>query len=310
MRVLVTGGAGFIGSHVIDHLSYSKHSVFVIDNFSTGKRENFQSKNIPLNFKGSDILDEKRLRQDFGITMPDVVIHLAAQAAITTSWSDPLLDMETNIRGTLNIIRMCNEFNVKRLVYASTSAVYRDGTGSALYGIRENDELNPSSPYGISKLAGELYVRNLFADHVVLRLGNVYGPRQVPIGENQVIPLMIRHLMHDNPFAIHGSGKQQRDFVYVTDVAKAFVMAMTGPAGVYNIASGYCKTINEIATVVAMAMGQVGYEWRHDSREDPRKKVLMDVSLSREFLKWSASMEIPRGIAETIEWWKQREHQR
>lgn len=306
MRVLVTGAAGFVGSHVVDVLQGGGHDVFGIDDFSTGRIENIQTHKYTAQskFQNGSILNCEMLESNFAEFKPHAVVHLAAQAAISTSFDDPEKDLEINGQGTLSVLRNALDFGVKRFILASTSAVYRHDVVVRPHGTYEVDMLGPDAPYGISKLAAELYTRTLFQNSVILRFGNVYGPRQVPIGENQVISRMIRHLKYGDEFYIHGSGNQRRDFVYVTDVAWAVMAALGGHAGTYNIATGETTSVNQIAKIVENYYGVKGYKWDHTDQEDPRKSVKLNIEHAQRDLKWNPSVKILQGVNSTIQWWE------
>jgi UDP-glucose 4-epimerase len=249
-KILCTGAAGFIGSHVVDLLLKEGHEVWCIDDLSTGKRNNLPKK---IEFAHVDVRGWYDLVSEFVDCEPEVVIHLAAQPAISTSWNNPIMDGFTNVIGTLNVIRASQKIGVKRLIFSSTSAVYWDGL---LKSIEENDTLSPQTPYGVSKLAAETYVRMLMPEEgTVLRFGNVYGPRQVPLGENQVIPRMIQHFERGDKFFIHGDGNQARDFIYVEDVARAVLCAIEGRPDTYNVASGKAVSVNRIAAHIEEIYG-------------------------------------------------------
>lgn len=304
MKVIVTGGVGFIGSHTVELLKKCDCDVYILDNFSTGKMKNIQHLLCDrVRVADVDIRHADSVLDAFRTFKPEGVIHLAAQSAITTSISDPGFDATNNILGTLNILRMAQKYEVKRFVFASTSAVYREK--KALFReLKEHDDLFPTSPYGISKMAAEFYIRTMFPSHVILRYANVYGPRQVPIGENQVIPRMIKHFKYGDKFYIHGSGNQERDFIYVEDVARANVDALYGNPGVYNVATGHSFKVNDVATMVGKYYEVPGYLWEHTKKEDPRGSVHMDASEARSGLGWSFKTSLQDGIVKTIDWWE------
>lgn len=300
MRVLVTGGAGFIGSHVCEALLHSGHEVAILDNLSTGKLENFTHIGERVRLHIVDIRSAYRIDEAFSEFRPDAVIHLAAQAAISVSKDDPAMDLQTNGIGTLNVLSASKEFGAKRFVLASTSAVYDENIAET---INEFDKLDPRSPYGISKLAAEMYVRQLFPSSVILRFGNVYGPRQVSIGGNQVIPLMIRHILFGDKFFIHGHGQQSRDFIYVSDIASACVTSLTGEPGTYNISNTRSYSVNSLAKEVDSQF-ENKTTWMHTTENDPRESVCLSNRLARGVLHWEPSVEIGYGIKLTADWWK------
>jgi len=304
-KFLVTGGAGFIGSHVVELLNKHQHDILILDNFSTGKMANIQhlseKKNVTI--IDHDISLMSNLGTIFVTFKPDYVIHLAAQAAITTAQNDPLLDLRVNGIGTLNLLQMAEKYDVKRFVYASTSAVYEEGRKK----ISEKTPLVPNNEYGISKLSGEMYVRLSKISSSVLRFGNVYGPRQVPIGDNQVIAKMTRHLICGDSFHIFGDGKQKRDYVYVKDVAVAVWMGaltMARDKNIYNIASGKSYSILEIAKMLEGIFDIEGYPWEFDKRRIDKRNVKMDVSSALKKAGWKANMKMEDGMKKTIEWLK------
>lgn len=301
MRILITGAAGFIGSHVTELLQEADHDIFLVDNLSTGKPENLGWGQ----FLKASILDHMLMNRVFNDFKPEIVVHLAAQPAISTSIKNPWLDFDTNVRGTMVLIQCCQAFGVKRMVFSSTSAVYDSDADFC----REHETpLDPDSPYGISKVTAEMYIRHLLPDSVILRFGNVYGPRQEPLGENQLIARMIRHFEYGDNFYIHGDGTQSRDFVYVGDVAQAVLRSITtGSPGIYNIASGVSYPVNGIAKLFEMMYGVEGYKWEHDADRGERYHVSMDVNLAKEELLWTAKMPIHRGINLTLDWWKNRD---
>jgi UDP-glucose 4-epimerase len=308
MKIVVTGGCGFIGSHIVELLVNEGNSVTVLDNLSTGKSENLehiQPTRGKLKVEMCDIRQLNSLRGFFQEAQPEAVIHLAAQAAISTSWKAPYLDAHVNVMGTLNVIKIANDYRVKRIVFASTSAVY----GPKRWGrLAESDNPMTDSPYGLTKLTAENYLRMLFPSSAILRFGNVYGPRQVPIGENQVIARMIAHFMKGDEFKIHGDGKQTRDYVYVKDVANAAAQAIHGFAGTYNIASGKSLSVLDVAQEMAEIYDAAFYPWEHDRAIDERRSVRMSVRKAARKLMWTAKTPFREGLMETIRWWEAANH--
>ena len=222
MKILVTGGAGFIGSHVVDELIQKGHKVVVIDDFSSGKKENLNRK---AKFYKLDICDPK-IAKVFKKEKFDAVFHLAAQISAAHSMTHPLFDAKVNVLGTINLIENAFKYGVKKFIYTSS--------GGVLYGnakklpTPENSSLNPICPYGVSKLTAENYLRyyhkNFNLDFIGLRYGNVYGPRQDGKGEAGVVAIFIENFLAKKPCIVYGDGNQTRDYVYVKDVAKANVM--------------------------------------------------------------------------------------
>jgi UDP-glucose 4-epimerase len=172
--------------------------------------------------------------------------------------------------------------------------------------LKESSQILPANPYGISKLAAEYYLRCMFPASTILRFGNVYGERQVPIGDNQLIPRMIRHFKYGDTFYIHGDGKQERDFVYAGDVAQAVVNSLYNKPGIFNVASGQSFSVNEIAGIVEDFYGIQGYKWDHNEMQDPRRSVCMKISEAYDHLHWKPIVGIREGINRTIRWWEER----
>jgi len=309
MRILVFGGAGFIGSHVVELLHSGNNDIFIFDDLSTGKLENIQhlisvQNNSRVHFELLDIQRRDHVFDAFCNFRPEIAINLAAQAAISTSISDPEYDAKVNIKGMLHVIAAAKECHCQQIIFSSTSAVYKEKKWGKL---RERDHLGPQSPYGISKLAAERYLRTLFPDSIVLRFGNVFGPRQVPIRENQVIPRMIRHFEYGDNFQIFGDGEQTRDYVFVDDAAYAVAQAMLSQSGTYNIASGKRMSVNDVAESLADIYGVRGYEWEHRKEPEPRHDICMDSSLAYTHLGWKPTTPFMDGLKQTVEWWKKRE---
>lgn len=309
MRVLVTGGAGFIGSHVCDALYRAGHLPFVIDDLSTGKIENvanYTTREGHVNI--GSICDVDYVNNIIVSIKPHAIVHLAAQAAISTSIENPVRDLEVNAKGTLNLIQATLKYGVKRFVFASTSAVY-DESRPPGKSIDEYFPIGPNTPYGISKLAAEGYVRTLFPFATILRFANVIGSRQVPIGENQVLSRMIRHFKYGDKFYIHGSGHQKRDFIYVTDVADAIISSLRREdgsymAGTYNIGTGEAHSVNEMANIVEKYYGVPGYKWDHTDQEDPRGYVCLNISSAKAAFGWEPKVKFYQAVNQTIDWWE------
>lgn len=298
MNILVTGGAGFIGSHVVDLLVAQGHQVLVVDDLSTGGHHNLEHDVETLKLDISmPFIDAISL----GKFVPEAILHLAAQASITVSQERPGRDLKVNAMGTLNVIDVAKAFGVRRIVFASTSAVYEEKNTI----LRETDTPRPGSPYGVSKLAAEGYLRALFPETVILRLGNVYGPRQVSIGENQVVARMLNYLEGEtDSFSIHGDGHQKRDFVYVEDVARAFVRGLEAQPGIYNVATGKSVSVNGVAAALARIYGHPLMVWQHDDNEDLRRDVKLAVLMAQSKLGWQAEVNLADGLRRTMLWRK------
>ncbi len=244
MKVLVTGGCGFIGSHTVEELIKKNYEVIVIDNLSTGNKT-WLPKNIKL--YETDILSTKII-DIFQLEQPDFVIHLAANVDVATSMENPLMDATNNILSTVKLLQCCKLFGVEKFIYASSCAVYGE-TGDC--SIHEDFPIKPLSYYGISKYTPELYIKQ-FSEHydlsyTILRYANVYGPRQTPKGEGGVISIFYSKLFQHQRPTIYGDGKQTRDFIFVKDVAKANVLALTrANKEVINISCNSKTSINTL----------------------------------------------------------------
>lgn len=306
MRILVTGGAGFIGSHIVDLLVKKQHDVMIMDDLSTGCEEWIHDAIIKggkkVNFDMCRIQNWQHIDPLIKGFRPEVICHLAAQPAISTSWSDPILNAEVNELGMLNLILSAKDHGVKRIIFASTSAVYKETNSSMC----EDASKEPKNPYGISKLAAETYLQSMFPSSVVLRLGNVYGPRQMPIGENQVIPRILRHFLYGDDFAIHGDGEQKRDFVFVEDVVAAFLLSIWGKPGVYNIASGTRTSVNQLAAMIENNYDAHGYKWSHTTTPDVRRDVILPFDHAYNDLGWKPRHALEDGLEATCQWWNDR----
>ncbi len=243
-KILVTGGAGFIGSHLVDELIEQGHQVAVVDDLSTGRISNL---NGHANFYEMSI-ESKDLERVFKIEKPDYVYHLAAQISVGDSFRDMVHDGNSNIIGSLNLFENCVKYNVKKVIFSSTSAVY--GANENLP-IKENFPTKPISPYGISKLTVETYLQ-LFnkehnLDYVILRYANAFGPKQTPDGEAGVISVFIDNFLKGQKSIIHGNGDQTRDFVFVKDIVKANLSALKeGVVGIYNVSSNSETKIKDL----------------------------------------------------------------
>ncbi|RPF47229.1 UDP-glucose 4-epimerase [Thermodesulfitimonas autotrophica] len=297
MRVLVTGGAGFIGSHVVATLLSSGTAVAVVDNLSTGCRENLPP-GVP--FYQIDITTPA-LAEVFHVERPEVVVHLAAQAVAPRSLTDPCFDATVNITGTVNVLECGRKAGVRRVVYASSAAVYGD---PAYLPVDENHPIRPLSPYGASKYAAEVYLwtyQRLYGiEGVVLRLANVYGPGQDSAGEGGVVAIFCRRLRRGEPPEIHGDGGQTRDFIYVADVAAAVVASLTRGAGeVLNISTGRATSVHDLCRLLLQAAGkELAPVYKASRPGDIRHSVLSN-ERAKEALLWAPRYDLPTGLRET-----------
>lgn len=240
-NIIVTGGAGFIGSHLVDRLILRGHNVLIIDNLSTGERSNI---NPVATLAELDVCSD-RCMEHWKEDKVDFIFHLAAQINLRRSFDDPVNDASNNILGTLNMIKLAKQHKAKIIFSSTGGAIY---SPEAEIPWTEESSAIPESPYGISKLAAEHYLRVGSPDSVILRLANVYGPRQNPHGEAGVIAIFLDRMLKGEPIKIFGTGFQTRDFVYVDDVVDAFTTAMKrGMCGIYNVSTNKKTSVNMIA---------------------------------------------------------------
>ena len=307
MRAIVTGGAGFIGSHTVDLLIKRGWEVWIIDDLSTNNPVvNQQARLCRVDISCPTYEEHRALRDAFAEAQPQCVIHLAAQPSVYSSIAFPVKDAEINVMGTLNVLDFALSAGVSRIVFSSTGAVY--GTSWHLP-FMEDDVPQPLSPYGASKYAAELYIRSarFVKEFVVLRYGNVYGPRQVRIGENQLIPRAIRHMLGqgEERFRIYGDGEQTRDFVYVGDVAAANVKAAEGmESGTFNVATNRPVKVNTVLRHLRELTGFRGELTHADPiPNEPRELYLASDRIERAF-GWRPQWSLEDGLAAAVEYWR------
>ncbi|CAM3043994.1 NAD-dependent epimerase/dehydratase family protein [Filibacter tadaridae] len=297
MKVVVTGGAGFIGSHLVDALIANDAEVHVLDNLVSGKIENVNAKAI---IQLVDICS-KEAKQLIVRFKPDFVVHLAAQADVGKSVHDPKYDAEVNIKGTINVLEASREAGVKKVIFASTSAVYGNLNKEL---ITEDAQVNPASYYGLSKLTAEQYIQ-LFHElyrlpFTVLRFANVYGPRQLPKGEGGVVSVFLERIKMNGSLRVHGDGEQTRDFIYVTDVVNAIRAAMEhGHQQTIQISTAKRTSINEILNHLSDIHGfSVDTISAADRPGDIKHSCLCNKK-AKSMLKWSPKVSILEGLTET-----------
>jgi UDP-glucose 4-epimerase len=297
-RAIVTGGAGFVGSHLVDALLSAGKEVVVVDDLSSGSRENVAA---PAELRELDIVDEAALRALFEQVQPQAVFHLAAQASVVASVQDPGRDCDVNVRGTLNVLEAAGSCGAP-VVFTST--------GGALYGdaaprpTPEDRIPAPLSPYGASKWAAESYVRTWSLSsgtpHAVCRLGNVYGPRQSPHGEAGVVAIFTGRLNEGRPPTLYGQGKPTRDYIYVGDVVSA-LLAASGRAGVFNIATGVETDVLTIWQRLSESAGVQLEPQLADLRPGELQHSRLDISRAERELGWLPAVPIAEGLARTYQ---------
>jgi UDP-glucose 4-epimerase len=307
MKVLVTGGAGFIGSHVVDLFIQSGFEVVIVDDLSTGRVSNLNPK---AKFYQLDIRDPQ-LRSVFAEEKPDYVDHHAAQMDVRRSVAEPLFDADVNILGSIHLIECAKEFGVKRIVYIST--------GGAVYGEPEYlpcDEAHPINPicqYGASKHTVEhylyMYKVNYGLDFTVLRYPNVYGPRQDPHGEAGVVAIFIGKMLRGEQVVINGDGEQERDFVFVGDCARANQMALLSSegAGIINLGSGRGTNVNQIFEKLREITGISMNAMHGPAKVGETRKIYLNASKAQRVLDWRPTIDLEEGLRRTVAYFHQVE---
>jgi len=310
MKILVTGGAGFIGSHVVDKFIESGHQVIVVDNLSSGRRENL---NPQAKFYEVDIREKVKLEEIFKEERPDVVDHHAAQISVVSSVEDPGFDAEVNIIGSLNLIDLSLRYGVKKFIYAST--------GGAVYGepiylpCDEKHPVDPLAPYGISKHTVEHYLYmnhvNFGLNYVVLRYANVYGPRQDPHGEAGVVAIFSKRMLQGKEAYIFGDGWQERDFVYVGDVADANLAALnyekeikSSLDPIFNVGTGVGTNVNTIFSLIKRFTGFEKDPVYKPPRPGEVYRVYLDVEKIKNEMDWVPRISLEEGLKLTVEWFR------
>lgn len=298
MKVIVTGGAGFIGSHIVNLFVERGHDVYALDDFSSGLESNLILSGELV--RKSDIVLEKELDTLF-YKHPDVIIHQAAQPSLLRSVQEPQFDALVNIIGTINVIEAARRCNA-HVIMASTSAVYDDANDMPY---KESGKLRPTRPYGIAKMSAECYLRESGIDYTILRYGNVYGPRQIPVGENQLVPHALDHIFKGKEFIVNGDGNQRRDFVYVGDVAEAnYLAAIKRVSGTFNVAHGVSHSVNEVLKLLK-SLTNYPYEWQHgEPKPKEPRDVRLDVGAAYRHLDFTARVPLIEGLRDTVLWYE------
>jgi UDP-glucose 4-epimerase len=303
MKILITGGAGFIGSHIVDAYLAEGHEVCVVDDLSSG----FQH-NIPdgVRFYKLDIRDE-RLEEVFAAELPEFVNHQAARANVRESFEKPRLYADVNVVGSVNVLECCRRFGVKKLVYAST--------GGAVYGepgtlpVAEDHPICPLDPYGASKHHVEHYLQ-IYQSHfgvqfTALRYPNVYGPRQDPYGEAGVVAIFIGKMLKGETPTINGSGDQERDFVYVGDVAKASVLAINIAGGtILNLGSGVGTSVNRIYQLLRELTGFRPVAVHGPAKKGEVYRIFLESTRAQKQLHWRPQISLQEGLSRTVEFFR------
>jgi UDP-glucose 4-epimerase len=303
MKILVTGGAGFIASHITDAYTEAGHEVTIVDDLSTGRERNLNPK---ANFEKFDIRDPA-LATVFKNGQFDVVNHHAAQMDVRRSVADPVFDAQVNALGILNLLENCREYGVRKFIFAST--------GGAVYGEQNTfpaDEDHPTwpiCPYGITKLVGEKYlfyyreIHNL--EYVILRYANVYGPRQNPHGEAGVVAIFSQRLLNGEQPVINGDGKQTRDYVYVGDLVRANVMALAyNKSDVFNIGTSVETDVNELFRIINRATGGNKEEKHGEAKSGEQLRSCLSYKKIERILGWRPEVSLQQGLQQTVDYFK------
>jgi UDP-glucose 4-epimerase len=306
MKVMVTGGAGFIGSHVVDMLIGSGHEVVVVDDLSTGRQSNLNSQ---AKFYQVDIRSPQ-MREIFELERPEVISHHAAQMDVRRSMKEPIFDADVNILGSIKLLELAREFGTRKFIHISS--------GGAAYGepvylpCDEDHPVRPLCPYGASKYTFELYLymykENYGQDYTVLRYPNVYGPRQDPHGEAGVVAIFSGQMLQGQSVTINGNGEQVRDFVYVTDCAKANLLALKAGSGqVYNLGFGVGTTINEIFQHLREITSYPNQANYGPAKVGETFRIYLDASRAKRELGWEPTFTLHEGLTHTVEYFKTME---
>ena len=306
MRLLVTGGAGFIGSHTVDALVERSHDVSVLDDLSTGKRELI---NPAANFYQADLRDARRLAEIIAQERPEVIYHLAAQMDVRRSVAEPAFDAQVNLVGMLNLIEAARSRGLRRVIIASS--------GGAIYGeqesfpCEESHPCRPISPYGVAKLATERYL--FFYEHeygipyTALRYANVYGPRQDPHGEAGVVAIFCNRLLKGEPCTIYGDGQQTRDYVYVGDVVAANLAALEHEAlGAFNVGTGIETDVNQLYGELARLASSTAQPVYAPPRAGEQRRSVISAARAQRELNWRPGAALADGLAATFKYFEQR----
>ncbi|MEW5819645.1 MAG: GDP-mannose 4,6-dehydratase [Cyanobacteriota bacterium] len=302
-KILLTGGAGFIGSHLAECLVDKGHSVKIIDNLSSGSSNNLSSIIDKIEFVEGDIRDKSLIEE----LCSDItsIIHLAAMSSVAQSVEEPLLCNDINVNATLNLLEVARKKRLKKFVFASSSAVYGNPSKDAI--VCETNQTSPLTPYAVSKLAGEQYCQVYSEIYrlptISLRLFNVYGPRQNPNSEySAVIPKFINSISNEESPIIYGDGYQTRDFVYIKDIITAFEISLkASQTGIYNIASGTSYSINELTGVLTELFEKEITPEYAPERYGEVKYSQADISLAKSKLKYNPQYNLKNGLKDIIE---------
>lgn len=306
MKILITGGAGFIGSNIADTYIEAGHKVVIVDNLSSGNKKNINPK---AKFYKADIQNKKALEKIIKKEKPEIINHHAAQIDVRRSVEDPINNAKVNELGTLNLLNCAVKYKVKKIIFAST--------GGALYGevkdkkgASENHTMEPISPYAITKRAVELYLiaysKNYGLNFTVLRYGNVYGPRQDPHGEAGVVAIFVGKLLKNQEPYIYGNGKQLRDYVFVKDVCRANLLALKkGKNSIYNIGTAIATSVNTLFYELKSIQKFAGDAIYKPPRVGELFRSLLSANKAKKELGWIPQTSIKLGLSKTVDYFKE-----
>ncbi|OGF99941.1 UDP-glucose 4-epimerase [Candidatus Gottesmanbacteria bacterium RBG_13_37_7] len=308
MKILVTGGAGFIASHIVDTYIRLGHQVVVVDNLSTGKKEFINKKST---FYRADIRKKKDISRIINKEKPQVINHHAAQISVRVSVEDPSLDAQVNLLGLINLVEAGRLNGLEKIIFASSGGVVY-GEADKIPTPEDYYPLSPLSPYGVTKLASEYYLNYYHLiygiPYIALRYSNVYGPRQNPHGEAGVVAIFIKKILRGLRPVINGNGRQTRDYIYVGDVARANVLALqTKKTGAFNIGTGVESDVLKIySTIKELLQAKVKAVHGPAKKGEQLRSCLVTVK-AQKVLDWQWGIELRRGISETVEYFKKDE---
>ncbi len=306
MKYLVTGGAGFVGSHLIEQLLAEENEIVCLDDFSTGKRTNIAKFADRISIVEGDIRNPQLVRN--AVKGVESVFHLAAQISVNRSTKEPLFDASVNIEGAINLFEAVRQSSAKKIVYVST--------GGAIYGepdvlpASEDTIEDPISPYGISKLVAEKYLKWFYdvygLSYSIIRPANIYGPRQDPLGEAGVISIFLGRIKDNNPVEIFGDGRDSRDYVYVKDISNICIKAMnSNKKDIYNAGTGKQTNLLELVEIIERVTKSHVKKEFSSPRPGDVKHIYLDASKAREELNWVPSTDLELGISNTWKWYEE-----
>ncbi len=300
MKVIVTGGAGFIGSHITDRLVKEGHDVMILDNFSTGNRSFIHKK---ASFTEVDITDAEGVMNVFQSFKPEAVLHLAAMVDLRESLDDPDASHKVNVVGSQNIISAAKEHGVQKIVFSSSAAVYGNNTNVP---IGESEPIAPISPYGEQKAQTEKDLEASGIPAVVLRYANVYGPRQGSVGEGGVIAIFSKRLKNEESLTIFGSGEQTRDFVFVEDIVEANICALASSEqfAIYNVSTTEETSVLKLTEELLRISGKNTTITHSDPIEGEIMRNALDNTRIQQALEWQPKVSLPQGLEQTWDWFK------